>query len=182
MAVNVNASTEAVQNAHCSLCRLAVSEDGYARVIRHFAAVSERLHDGGLAGDLAVAVEDITAVLEYLLPRNDCVLFADHIACEVDVLHRVRPAEHYLALIYLVEIVCIAELNIGYDIACKRLLARHYMAAAGRVLFIAHADRFAVACFKIQLICIFYLAYVLRQKGAAAFAVLVAYKEAYRFH
>ena len=56
------------------------------------------------------------------------------------------------------------------------------MAAAGRVLFIAHADRFAVACFKIQLICIFYLAYVLRQKGAAAFAVLVAYKEAYRFH
>ena len=27
------------------------------------------------------------AVLEYLLPRNNCVLFADHIACKVDVLH-----------------------------------------------------------------------------------------------
>ena len=182
VAVNVNASTEAVQDAHCTLCRLAVAEDGYARVIRHFAAVSERLHDGGLTGDLAVAVEDITAVLKYLLPRNDCVLFADHIACEVDILHRVRPAEHDLALIYLVKVVCVAELNVGDDIARKSLLARNNMAAAGRVLFVAHADRFTVACFKIQLVGIFYLAYVLRQKGAAAFAVFVAYKETYRFH
>jgi len=110
------------------------------------------------------------------------VLFADHIACEVDILHRVRPAEHDLALIYLVKVVCVAELNVGDDIARKSLLARNNMAAAGGILFVAHADRFTVACFKIQLVGIFYLAYVLRQKGAAAFAVFVAYKETYRFH
>lgn len=93
-----------------------------------------------------------------------------------------RPAEHDLALIYLVKVVCVAELNVGDDIARKSLLARNNMAAAGGILFVAHADRFTVACFKIQLVGIFYLAYVLRQKGAAAFAVFVAYKETYRFH